>query len=127
MTDKCWLLRKRADAPHSATLYWGPDFCGYTGVKALAGRYTAEEAAARVSDTSEMIHEDEAPEFAPQCAPEVKAVHLERQRRTAGVTLTPAQAKQAQRFLIHYQKGIGAAVGELPDLAQLIQALQRET
>lgn len=50
-----YLLRKRADAPHSAGLYWRPNSQGYTSRLAEAGRYIREEAEARVSPTTEAI------------------------------------------------------------------------
>ncbi len=56
-----YLLRKRADAPHSAGLYWRPDSQGYTPHRAGAGRYTREEAEARVSPTTEMLPEEPQP------------------------------------------------------------------
>jgi hypothetical protein len=67
-TELRYLLMKRG-------LYYRPDECGYTGVKAEAGRY--READASPEHGVSAIHEDEAPVFAPACWDATKIAHLE--------------------------------------------------
>lgn len=59
MTDKQeYLLLKRG-------WYYRPDNCGYTGSKLQAGRYPKSRADAAAGITA--IHEDDAPDYSPEC------------------------------------------------------------
>lgn len=74
MTEQ-WLLLKRG-------LYWRPDDLGYTGIRDHAGRYSLDEAKARVGDGSSgvtMIKEGEAPEFTSACFDDLAREHLKKQ------------------------------------------------
>lgn len=55
MPADLYLLRKRADAPERAGLYWRPNGEGYTPHVSEAGRYTRAEAEAKVSAFTEML------------------------------------------------------------------------
>ena len=61
MAADLYLLRKRADAPERAGLYWRPNGEGYTSELSEAGRYTRAEAEARVSVFTEMLPAPEEP------------------------------------------------------------------
>lgn len=72
MNDKLiekFLLIKRG-------LYWRDKSAGYTGLKGDAGRYSKEDAEARINDGVTMIAEEAAPRFSPSCGDEFKVVDL---------------------------------------------------
>lgn len=50
-------------------LYYGPDSCGYTGIKSQAGLYTEEEAKDHADEVSGVtyIRYEDAPDYAPNC------------------------------------------------------------
>ena len=55
-------------------LYYGPDNCGYTGVRDRAGRYHESDASPEHGITA--IYEHDAPLFAPACWNDVKVSFL---------------------------------------------------
>lgn len=67
MSDPRYLLVKRG-------LYYAPNNRGYTGVKALAGRYREVDALGLDGVTA--IHEDDAPMFSAACWQDVKVGYL---------------------------------------------------
>lgn len=81
--DDGWLLLKRG-------LYWRPNSSGYTGVKSEAGRYRFMEVEAwALHSRNEVtaLHEDDAPDYSPGCALDIKCADLE--KRLAKLALTP--------------------------------------
>lgn len=77
--DAEWLIMKRG-------LYYGPDNCGYTGIKDKAGRYSYEDAKASVGRGETgvtMILASEAPEFTQSCFDDLARDHLTKQRDEA--------------------------------------------
>lgn len=76
MTEELWLLKKRG-------LYYCPNDCGYTGIRDHAGRYTGEEARARLSPGIAMVRLDAAPEFSEACFDDLARDHLTKQRDSA--------------------------------------------
>lgn len=68
-----WLLIKRG-------LYYMPNDCGYTGIRDHAGRYTAEEARARLGSGVTMTRLCDAPEFTDACYDDLAIAHLTKQR-----------------------------------------------
>lgn len=74
----CYLILKRG-------LYYRPAGHGYTGIKAEAGRFTRGVANVATypngkdgpRDGMTYIHEDDAPEYSPSCAYDVKLNDLE--------------------------------------------------
>lgn len=76
-------------------LYYRPDACGYTGIKANAGRYSLAEAeyyhdpSAGVSVT----HESIAPEFSCACYDDLKAQYLMQQRDDQDAEITRLRAE----------------------------------
>jgi hypothetical protein len=104
VTLKRFLLLKRG-------LYYAPDNCGYTGVKAKAGRYLEADASPEHGITA--VHEDDAADFAPACWPETKIATLETtiahlSERAEG--MREALQKIARRTSITF--GVGCMGGE---------------
>lgn len=72
-----WLVVKRG-------LYYRPNAQGYTGIKAEAGRFTAEEANRHSfpngprgpRDGITYVHEKDAPDYSECCCPSVMAKHI---------------------------------------------------
>lgn len=71
-----YLLLKRG-------LYWRPNSSGYTGIKDHAGRYSEEEAKARVSEETTMIEESEAPNYSEACFSDLRDAHQIEKLRAA--------------------------------------------
>lgn len=59
--------------------YWLPDGMGFTGLKAAAGRYTAEEADAYAGRTIVRMAYADAPEVVPGASDEIRAKYWEQQ------------------------------------------------
>lgn len=78
-TEAQYLIIKRG-------LYYRPNSQGYTGLKDEAGRYPMDRAESITHpngldgprDGMSFIHEDDAPDYAPQCCTYVKADHLQK-------------------------------------------------
>jgi hypothetical protein len=77
-----WLLVKRG-------LYYRPNDCGYTGIRDYAGRYSEEEARARMSPGIAMIRLDSAPEFSEACFEDLARKHLADQRDALRAAVAP--------------------------------------
>lgn len=67
VAGRAFLLCKRG-------LYYRPDNCGYTGIKAYAGRYLESEAMPDAGVTA--IHEDDAPMFSKACFDDLRVKFL---------------------------------------------------
>lgn len=73
-TSEPWVKIKRG-------LYYGPNDCGYTGIRDLAGRYTKAEAIAETKcEGVTAMPFAIAPEFAPACFDDIARHHLTKQR-----------------------------------------------
>jgi hypothetical protein len=55
-------------------LFYGPNNCGYTGIRAHAGLYPAYRA--RPDNGVTAIHMSEAPDYSPACYDDLKMSHL---------------------------------------------------
>ncbi len=79
-------------------LYWRPEGCGYTGVLADAGRYTAWEAASTRDHDQEVksMPASEAPEFSPACWEEMKLRARTKERDAAEARASAAEAEVAK-------------------------------
>ena len=73
-------------------LYYRPNSQGYTGVKARAGRYQAEDA--WDCGTVTAVHEDDAPEFAPACWMETKLAERDATVATLTARLATVEAER---------------------------------
>jgi hypothetical protein len=90
MTDE-WLLIKRG-------LYYGPDNCGYTGIRDHAGRYSLADAhdSVRPGNGVSTIQADRAPEFSEACYEDLARAHLSKQRDDARAEIERLRATQIE-------------------------------
>lgn len=105
-------------------LYWRPDKKGYTGLKCEAGRYPKGEAAKYRSDDVNEVYEDKAPDYAPNCAADIRERHMmdeltalrAKVKSQGEVELIAAKALIDKRLAAterHLEKATGAAKDEL--------------
>jgi hypothetical protein len=87
-----YLLLKRG-------LYYGPNWCGYTGIKDHAGRYSEYEAKSHIGPVSgvTMVRESEAPDFTPECFDDLARAHLAKKLAEAAATIE-RQAAEIERL-----------------------------
>jgi hypothetical protein len=90
MEETPWLLMKRG-------LYYRPNDCGYTGIRDHAGRYSAEDAKARLHDGVTMVREDVAAEFSPACFADLALAHVLKQRDEATAEIVRLRSGMSRR------------------------------
>lgn len=84
LADERYLVLKRG-------LYFRPNDCGYTGLKREAGRYRAAHADPASGELA--VHEDEAPEYSPNCYEETKLADKDRQIAELQATVVRLEAE----------------------------------